>query len=133
MHPGFHDRCAGGNQAALTALAYLRPKRFLDAYAGRRYAKRCEAICYTTATTRYGRVEAVDEATVAEIADLPTVYGVNLKLGPGEQMQPTVDLYSSTMRIFMCGADMAAIDRDHRRIEELKDRVYQLDRKGKGP
>ncbi|MGC5365702.1 ATP-grasp domain-containing protein [Streptomyces sp. DT24] len=126
MHPRFHDVCVGGNQAALTALAYLNPGRFRDEYAGRRYAKRGEAICYTTSTTLSGTVEGVDKRVLAEIADLETVFGVNLKLEPGERIRPTVDLYSSTMRIFMHGGTMDALQRDHRRIEKLKDRVYRI-------
>lgn len=126
MHPGFHDECAGGNQAALTALAYLAPDRFLDEYGNRRYQQRGEAICCTTSTGLYGLIDSIDEQVLAEISGLPTVYGVNLKLAPGDWMRPTVDLYSSTMRIFMHGGTMAEIDRDYRRIGELKDRVYQV-------
>ena len=126
MHPGFHDRCAGGNQAALTALAYLRPETFLSEYAGRRYDKRYEAICCTTSTALCGVVDRIDQRAVEEIRALSTVYGLNLKVQPGERIRPTVDLYSSTMRIFMYGESMAQIDRDYRRIEELKDHVFQI-------
>ncbi|MEV7803584.1 ATP-grasp domain-containing protein [Microbispora sp. NPDC088329] len=126
MHPGFHDRCAGANQATVTALAYLDPGRFMREYAGRRYAKRLEAVCCTTSTTLSGVVEAVDHAVADEIAALETVFGLDLKIAPGERIRPTVDLYSSTLRIFMCGRDMDAVNRDYARIEELKDRVYRI-------
>ncbi|WIM99832.1 ATP-grasp domain-containing protein [Actinoplanes oblitus] len=126
MHPGFHDHCAGGNQATLAALEVVRPRDFLDRYAGRHYDKRAEAICCTTSTTLDGVVAEVDEAVAAEIAALESVHRFDLKLGPGSRIRPTVDLYSSTMRIFMSAAEMAVIDRDYRRIEQLKDRVYRL-------
>ncbi|MER5950165.1 ATP-grasp domain-containing protein [Streptomyces sp. NPDC001904] len=126
MHPGFHNVCAGGNQATLTALAYLSPADFVRGYAGRHYDKHREAICCTTSTTLSGVVESVDEQAVEAIRDLETVARLDLKLAPGDLMRPTVDLYSSTMRIFMSGTSMDAIDRDCERIEELKDRVYRL-------
>lgn len=126
MHPGFHDRCAGANQATLTALAYLHPDQFLARYAGRGYTRLAEGVCGTTSTTRHGVVESVDEAVVAEITRLPTVYGLNLKIEPGQIIRPTVDLYSSTMRIFLCAEDREAVERDWRRIEQLKDHVYRI-------
>ncbi|MGC4804951.1 ATP-grasp domain-containing protein [Micromonospora sp. DT233] len=126
MHPGFHDRCAGGNQATLTALAYLRPDEFDDGYAGGRFRRRGEAVCCTTSTELCGVVEGIDEAVVDEIRGLDAVYGLNLKLAPGELIRPTVDLYSSTMRIFLAAATMEDIMRDYRRIETLKDRVYRV-------
>jgi len=130
MHPGFHDACAGANQATVTALAYLDPERFRAEHAGRVYRKRAEAMCVTTSTTQSGVVDAIDDGTVAAIESLPTVAGLNLKISPGGRIRPTVDLYSSTMRIFLCGQTEAAIHRDLRRIEELKDRVYRLRPRG---
>ncbi|WP_416874054.1 ATP-grasp domain-containing protein [Kitasatospora sp. SC0581] len=126
MHPGFHDRCTGANQATLSALAYLRPERFAAEYAGRGYHKFEEAVCCTTSTTLSGVVESIDERAVRRIAGLESVFGLNLKLGPGDRIRPTVDLYSSTLRIFQCAGTADAIHRDHRRIEELKDQVYRL-------
>jgi biotin carboxylase len=126
MHPRFHDRCAGGNQATLTALAYLRPAEFLDRYAGRRYRKACEAVCCTTATGLRGVVDSIDETVVDEIRGLDAVQGLNLKVGPGEPIRPTVDLYSSTMRIFLAASRMDDIMRDYRRIDRLKDRVFRV-------
>lgn len=126
MHPGFHDRCAGANQATVTALAYLDPDRFNAGYGDRVYTKRADAMCVTTATERCGTVTAIDTAAVRAIEALPTVYGLNLKVAPGGVLQPTVDLYSSTMRIFLCGPSRAAIEHDYQRIEELKDSVYRI-------
>ncbi|MET0237180.1 MAG: ATP-grasp domain-containing protein [Kibdelosporangium sp.] len=125
MHPAFHDRCAGANQATLTALAYLNPGRFLSEYGGRAYQKLHDAICCTTSTELSGVVESVDDRIVDQISGLETVFGLNLKIGPGDPIRPTVDLYSSTLRIFLCGK-MRALDRDYGRIEELKDRVYRI-------
>ncbi len=126
MHPAFHTACAGGNQATLTALAYLDPGRFLADHAGRRYRKLREAVCCTTSTTRSGTVDSIDEDAVAELAALETVDRFDLKLAPGGTLRPTVDLYSSTLRVFLSAPSRDAIDRDHRRIEEIKDRIYRL-------
>lgn len=71
-------------------------------------------------------VEGVNEAVAAQIAALNTVHRLDLKLGPGEIVRATVDLYSSTMRIFLTAASLDDIDHDCRRIEELKDGVYRL-------
>jgi biotin carboxylase len=120
MHPGFHDACAGANQATVTALACLAPERFRAGYADRVFAKRAEAMCVTTSTARSGIIEAIDADAVAAIEDLPTVYKMDLKGVPGAEIRPTVDLYSSTLRIFLCGQTLDAIHRDYRRIEELK-------------
>jgi hypothetical protein len=126
MHPAFHDECAGANQADVTALACVAPAEFRDRYAGRVYRKLREADVYTVPTERDGVVDAVDEAVVAEIEALDSVYGLNLKLRPGSRMRPTVDLYTSTMRIFLLGETSEALERDYRRIQQLADRVYRL-------
>jgi hypothetical protein len=124
MHPGFHDQCAGANQADLTALAFLRPADFLRSYGGRTYRKRKEAICYLTPTALNGVVTGIDEAVVAEISALKTVYTLNVKKKVGDRLRPTVDLFSSTLRVFMRAADDDDIAADYRRVQELADRVY---------
>jgi biotin carboxylase len=126
MHPGFHDLVLGANQADLTALAYARPDEFLRDYAGRVYTKRRHAAVYTAPTELDGVVDRVDASVVQEIESLDTVYGVNVKIKPGGRIRPTVDLYTSTLRIFMHGDSEAELLRDHRMIQQLKDRVYQL-------
>ncbi|MBO1284366.1 ATP-grasp domain-containing protein [Streptomyces sampsonii] len=126
MHPGFHDACAGGNQATLTALAYLDPETFHARHADRGYRRRAHAVCCTTPTTQEGLVEGVDEVAVAAIRALPTVHGLNLKLGPGQYLRPTVDLYTSTLRVFLLSEDPGALARDLERLGELKDQVYRL-------
>jgi ATP-grasp domain-containing protein len=126
MHPRFHDECVGANQADLTALAYSRPAEFLAGYAGDRYTKRCEACVYTAPTDQDGIVERVDEAVVAEIEALPSVFGVHAKIKPGGRIRPTVDLYTSTLRVFLRNNSEVALLRDYHRVQELKDRVYQV-------
>lgn len=126
MHPAFHDECLGANQADVTALAYVRPQEFLDRYAGRRYTKLCESSVYTAPTDLDGVVDSIDEAVVEEISALESVYGLNVKIKPGGRIRPTVDLYTSTLRVFMRGATEQDVLRDYHRIQELKDRVYRL-------
>ncbi|MET8849708.1 ATP-grasp domain-containing protein [Amycolatopsis sp. NPDC004625] len=122
MHPGFHDRCLGGNQADLTALAFARPEEFT----GGVYSRRCHAVVHNTSTTADGVVESVDQAVVDEIAALPTVHAVNVKLAPGARLRPTEDLLTSPLRIFLAGPDPALLAADHKAISDLKDRVYRL-------
>lgn len=125
MNPGFHDICLGTNQADLIALAYAKPREFLDRYAGRVYTKRTDAIVHNTSTTLEGEVVAVDQAVVDKISALPTVYLVSVKLAPGKRLRRTVDLLSSPLRIFMIGSP-DELRSDHQTIESLKDQVYQL-------
>ncbi|MFI9778709.1 ATP-grasp domain-containing protein [Streptomyces sp. NPDC051956] len=126
MHPGFHDLVLGANQADLTALAYARPDEFLEKYAGRVYRKQRPAAVYTAPTELDGTVDSVDQSVVEQIESLETVYAVNVKIKPGGRIRPTVDLYTSTLRIFMAGADENELLHDYRSIQELKDRVYRL-------
>ncbi|MFD7702411.1 ATP-grasp domain-containing protein [Streptomyces caelestis] len=126
MNPGFHDTCLGANQAHLTALAYTRPREFLDRYAGRVYTKRREAVVHNTRTELDGEVTAVDQAVVDRIAALETVHLVGVKLAPGKRLRPTTDLLTSPLRIFMTGPDAESLRADHRTIQTLKDAVYRL-------
>jgi biotin carboxylase len=126
MNPDLHDECLGGNQADLTALAAVRPQEFLDRYADRRFHKVREAWVCTTPTELDGVVRSVDRSVVAEIEALETVRGVNVKIKAGGRITPTVDLYTSTMRIFMSGDSTAAVERDFRHIQQIKDQVFRL-------
>lgn len=125
MHPGFHDVCLGANQADLIALAYARPREFLERYAGRVYTKRQPAIVHNTATALDGEVAGIDQKVVEEIQALPTVWMLSVKLAPGKRIRPTVDLLSSPLRVFMTGPE-AGLQADYEAIQRLKDEVYQL-------
>lgn len=124
MHPDVHDRCTGGNQAALTALGVLDPAGFVRRHGGRRYRSRAAAACCTTSTEQEGMVVEVRQDVVRRIRSLPTVVHLDLKLAPGDPVRPTIDLYSSTMRIFLCGAGRAELDADRARIDALKEDVF---------
>ncbi|HEY0169351.1 MAG TPA: ATP-grasp domain-containing protein [Jatrophihabitans sp.] len=127
LSPAFHDLCLGANQAGLTALAYARPQEFGDRYAGRCYTALCQAWVYNTPTDREGVVKHVDRDVVAEIEGLQTVSEVIVKLREGWRMRPTVDLLSSTLKVFLASDSTEALRRDYQRITEFKDRVYQLE------
>jgi len=127
MHPAFHDIVLGGNQADMAALAAVRPAEFLEKFGDRRYTKRREAAVYTAPTTLEGTVERIDETAVEKIESLESVFGVNVKIKAGGRIRPTVDLYTSTLRVFMHAATRADLDRDHREIEAIKDSVFVLD------
>ncbi|MEO7261048.1 MAG: ATP-grasp domain-containing protein, partial [Jatrophihabitantaceae bacterium] len=127
LSPTFHDRCLGANQAALTALAYGHPQEFLDRYAGRCYTALCQAWVYNTPTDRAGVVKRIDRDVVAQIQGLKTVSEVIVKLREGWPMRPTVNLLTSTLKVFLAADSSEALQRDYQRITELKDRVYQLE------
>ncbi|NUS08345.1 MAG: ATP-grasp domain-containing protein [Nonomuraea sp.] len=124
--PDFHDRCLGGNQADLTALAYARPEEFRDRHAGRTYHKLAEASMVLTSTTLDGVVEDLDHAVVAEIQALESVHTFVPKVAPGRRIRPTVDLYTATAAVHLVHDSAEALRRDYDRVQELKDRVYRL-------
>ncbi|MFF5445551.1 ATP-grasp domain-containing protein [Streptomyces sp. NPDC012888] len=127
MHPGLHRRCLGHDQAALTALAYVRPREFLDRWAGRVYTRLAPAVVCNTATERSGLVTRVDGAAVRRIEALPAVHAVTVKLAPGDRMRPTTDLLSSPLRVFLTHRDQAVLDAGTRTVRELADAVYETD------
>jgi hypothetical protein len=126
LQPGFHDASAGHNQADLTALAYARPAEFIERFSGGVYRKRREAVCCLTPTALNGTVAAIDEAVLEEIRALPTVYAIDVKVQPGSRIRPTTDLYSSTLRVYLCGESSEAIRADHARLLDLADHAFDL-------
>ncbi|MET9232365.1 ATP-grasp domain-containing protein [Lentzea sp. NPDC003310] len=126
MNPDLHNRCVGANQSDLIALAYSRPEEFLENYAGRVYTKRAEAVVHNTSTELSGVVKSVNQPVVDKISALASVFLVSVKLAPGKQLKPTVDLLTSPLRIFMVADTKAELDADHRAIQELKDQVYEI-------
>ncbi|WP_267243612.1 ATP-grasp domain-containing protein [Streptomyces sp. PR69] len=126
LHPAFHDACLGVNSADLTALAYVRPERFLAEYGGGVYDKRQPAVVYNTPTTLSGRVVSVNEAVVEEIRSRPSVAGLTLKRKPGDVIVPTHDLLTSPVRVFLTAPDQAAVDEDYRFIQSVRESVYEV-------
>ncbi|WP_228979446.1 ATP-grasp domain-containing protein [Streptomyces sp. DH12] len=131
MHPGLHRLCLGHDQAALTALAYLRPEEFRARWAGRAYRRLRPAAVCNTATGRSGVVVGVDPGAVARVEALESVHAVAVKLAPGDRMRPTTDLLSSPLRVFLTHDDPAVLDADVRAVRALAERVYVL--AGDGP
>jgi len=126
LHPEFQDLCLGTNQADLTALAYVDPDRFALGTAARDWTPRQPAELLHVAVDQEGTVAALDPEVTAEIEGLPTVFAVQFKLTPGKRVQPTIDLLTSPIRVFMTGGSAAAIAADRARIEALKHRVHVL-------
>ncbi|MCZ7458925.1 ATP-grasp domain-containing protein [Streptomyces sp. WMMC940] len=122
----FHDVCLGHNQAALTALAYTRPDEFRARYAGRTYRRRRPAVVYNTPTEQDGTVESVDETAVAELRSLESVLFATVKYGPGSRIRPTVDLLTSSLRVFLTAPDEATLSADYEKARSLKDAVYRV-------
>ncbi|MFE7132320.1 ATP-grasp domain-containing protein [Streptomyces sp. NPDC057638] len=126
MHPGMHQRALGHDQAALTALAYLRPEEFRARHAGRVYTRHRPAMVCNAATERSGTVTGIDPAAVARIEALPGVHAVAVKLATGDRMRPTTDLLSSPLRVFLTHDDPRVLDAGADAVRALADTVYAL-------
>ncbi|MFF3350333.1 ATP-grasp domain-containing protein [Streptomyces sp. NPDC002779] len=126
LHPDFHDACIGENSADLTALAYVRPERFLADYGDGVYRKRQPAVVYNAPTTRAGRIRSVNEALVEEIRRRPSVTDLVVKRKPGDVMEPTHDLLTSPLRVFLTAPDQATVDADYRFIDSVRESVYDV-------
>jgi hypothetical protein len=127
MQPAFHDLCLGANQADLTALAFVRPAEFLATRGDGVYQVQQPAIVFNTPTELSGRITAIDEALVAEIRGLPSVFDLTIKRRPGDVITPTCDLLTSPIRIFMTAPDTATLDADYRFIDSVRDSVYLVE------
>ncbi|MEU5384758.1 hypothetical protein [Kitasatospora cineracea] len=71
-------------------------------------------------------VDGYDQDVLAEIEGLETVRGLNVKIKEGGRIRPTVDLYTSSLRIFMAGDSAAQVERDYLHIQRIKDQVFRL-------
>ncbi|MFG2933108.1 ATP-grasp domain-containing protein [Streptomyces achromogenes] len=122
----FNNACLGHNQAALTALAYLRPETFQERYGHRTYSRLRPAAIYEAPTTLDGTVTAVDEDVVAEIRALDSVHDLTVKLRPGDRITPTAGLLTSVLRVLMSAPDEQRLTADYEQVRSLKDKVYQV-------
>ena len=127
MNPAHHDEFSGTNPARLGALAYARPAEFAARYGGTVYAKSCEAVVHNAATSRAGRVTAIDDAVVDKIASLPTVRELVVRRPVGTRLVPTVDLMTSPLRVFHTGDSHTEILADYQVIRQLAEDVFRLD------
>ncbi|MGW5847593.1 ATP-grasp domain-containing protein [Streptomyces sp. NPDC055254] len=127
MNQELHQVCLGHDQAALTALAYVRPEAFRTGYAGRVYRRRRPALVCNTATERAGTVTRVDAEALARIEALEAVHGVVVKFGAGDTIRPTTDLLTATLRVFMTHEDPAVLEADSLAVRRLAEEVYEVD------
>ncbi|MDC9581962.1 ATP-grasp domain-containing protein [Xenorhabdus sp. PR6a] len=126
MEPDFHDIALGNNQARITYIAYCSPDRFLKNFSGKKYKKSKEACVLNTSTKLHGVISNINEGAVNEIKDLNTVFKLSVKYGIGKKITPTIDLLSSPLRIFVFSDDITAIENDYKKIDSIKDGVYEL-------
>lgn len=124
MHPGFHEACIGPNQAELTALSYVDADEFRGSYAGRTYERRELAMVFNTPTDLEGRVTDVDDNIVEQIRARPSVIDMTVKKKPGDLIEPTRDLLTSPIRVFMSAPDQVTLDQDYRFIDSVRESVY---------
>lgn len=124
MFPSMHNACLGTNQAALTALAYVRPLDFQEAYGGTTYTRLQPAFVYNTISDTAGLVTDIREDVVAAIRSLDSVTDMTVKVAKGGQLRKTVDLLTSPLRIFMTNSSQDALDRDYQKARDLQGSVY---------
>ncbi|MEC4015058.1 ATP-grasp domain-containing protein [Streptomyces sp. H27-D2] len=122
----FHDVCLGGNQAQLSAMAYAQPDEFRARHGGSVYRKLQSAVVYNTPTELDGVVASVDEAVVERIKSLPSVFFTAVKVKPGARLKPTVDLLTSSLRVYLTAPAEEQLTADYERVRALKDSVYRL-------
>lgn len=127
MHPAFHDTCLGANMADLTALAYARPEQFLARYGDAVYRKRQPAVVYNAPTELSGRVASIDEALVLEIRNRPSVVDLTVKRKVGDIIEPTHDLLTSPLRVFLTARDQAVLDDDYEFIDSVRESIFQVE------
>ncbi|MFC7613522.1 hypothetical protein ACFQV2_07785 [Actinokineospora soli] len=126
MHPEFHQRCLGHDQAELTALAYVKPKKFLSRFADGCYQRRKHATVYNAPTSHDGTVVRVNEMIVDAIRDCPSVVDLTVKRKAGDRIVPTRDLLTSPLRVFMT-ADEGTLEADYRFIESVRESVFEVE------
>ena len=74
-----------------------------------------------------GRI--VGDAGLREIEALPSFAGTISMLGPGDQLKPTVDLFSCPGIIYLVDPDRGQLKADYDRIRELDaaGRVFEVE------
>ena len=126
MNPGFHDQCLGHNQADLIALAYLAPDQFVEQYGGQEYKQLQPAVVYNAPSEKSGTIKEVATDVVQSMEELPSVYLVSVKLGPGKELKRTIDLLTSPLRIFLTAQNQDTVEQDYATLRGLKDSVYVI-------
>jgi hypothetical protein len=109
------DRCTPSHQT-LTAEAYLEPAS-VARRAARPYELMAGAYCVMLISRHEGRI--VSDAGLREIEGLPSFAGTISMLGPGDQLKPTIDLFSCPGIIYLVDPDRGRLKADYDRIREL--------------
>lgn len=125
--PEFDAANLGADQATVSALAYLRPERFLAEYAGRGYRLRRAGCVYFAATGLDGTLAGIDEDVLAELEGLESTHSVTVKVRRGDRVTPTVDLPSSPVTAHLAHESADALERDRRRAVALTARLLLVD------
>jgi biotin carboxylase len=100
---------AGRNQSRMTALAYGAPETF-RALAERRYELSKRMVALFLVSDQSGRLRRVNH--LEEIAALPSVAQVKLRIRPGDALRSTVDYATSPGMIYLAHEDPDVVVRD---------------------
>ncbi|MGW1074435.1 ATP-grasp domain-containing protein [Streptomyces sp. NPDC002537] len=126
LNSAFQQICLGHDQAGLTARAYTDPEGFVREYGGRVYSMRQPAFVYNTPTELDGVVGSVDQGVVDQIRELPSVFLAGAKYAQGSRIRPTVDLLTTSARIYLTSPDEQELVADYEKSIGLKDLLYRL-------
>lgn len=111
------ELATGDSQVSLTVERYVDPDRFRRR-PGKPYVCRRRLAVVCLVAPHDG---VIDGERLAELADLPSVYGgTALRLPHGAPVQATVDLFTSPGHVYLVADTLEELDRDYARIRHLE-------------
>jgi biotin carboxylase len=117
------DRCTPSH-VTVTVEAYLDPRTVLER-AARPYELAAASRCVMLISHQGGRV--VSDAGMREVERLPSYAGSIAMAQPGDEITPTVDLFSCPGMIYLVDPDREVLRRDYERLRELEhDGLFEL-------
>jgi len=113
------DRCTPSH-VTVTVDAYLDPPS-VARRAARPYELRAASRCVMLISHQAGRV--VSDAGMRAVEALPSFAGSIAMAQPGDEIVPTVDLFSCPGMIYLVDPDREVLRRDYERLRELEETV----------
>lgn len=110
------DRCTPSH-VTVTVDAYLRPETVAER-AKRPYELKNASRCVMLISHQGGRV--VSDAGMREVEALPSYAGSISMAQPGEEITPTVDLFSCPGIVYLVDPDRDVLKRDYDRLREIE-------------
>jgi biotin carboxylase len=109
-------RCTGDSHVTVTADAYLQPTT-VDASLSP-YQLRAHALCVSLISDRAGTIAGTPGYD--EVSQLPSFHALIGELRPGDELAPTVDLFTAPGIVYLVHEDPDLLERDYRTIRSLE-------------